>query len=165
MEYAPGNRLAVRAERGRRAQPDEVRVVGDVALPAAPDYGIAFAHQKPVARFERRGGVERAGGAVEAENRLAPAIDDVEDEAAAPALRIRRLEHLEVGGEANAPIGIAGRRLDVGYRFVGGVGRIHRETRPPFDMPIRADVPKRLAARERGFACYIESGYWHEVAS
>ena len=161
MQYAPGDGLAVRAERGRGAQPDEVGVVGDVALPAAPDDGVAFAHQKAVARFERRGGGEGAGGAVEAENRLASAVDDVEDDAAAPALRIRRLEHLEIGGEADAPVGIAGRRLDVGYRLVGGMRRIHREPRPPFEMPVRADVPKRLAARERGVACYIELGHWH----
>ena len=127
VQDAPGERHAVCIEGLGGVHAHQVGIVRHVGLPATPDHGVAFAHQEAVSGFDGRAGIHGAGGAVEAENRLASAVHHVEDDAAASLVRVGGMKHLEVGGEADAALGVARGKFYVGNCLVVGVQRVNRE--------------------------------------
>ena len=97
---------------------------GNIVLPAAPDLGVAPAHQEPVARVHVVV-VRRAIDAAQGQH-VTP-VHHIEEQFVVALLRVQGLQHPEVGRKLHQPGRVSGRQLQVGYQAVCGVCRVDGE--------------------------------------
>ena len=132
----------------RSVDAKQARGVGYVVLPAAPDDGVALAHQEAVAGVQGRVRSD-VGGAVDVAQGqgLAP-VEDVEEQAAVALGRVVGAQDAEVGGELDESLLIAGRELDVGDGLVGRMHGVDGEVGDAIDLGVGANVAEGLAVGE-----------------
>ena len=131
---------------GRRLDPDERRL--NVELPADPHEGVSLFHQEAVAEI---GGGHRVLAATRtsikaSEQSLASAIGDLEQERAVAFLCFNWSKDVQVGGEVDAPVGRAGRVLEIDDSLVVLVCRIESELDRAGELLVRTNLTERLAS-------------------
>ena len=93
-----------------------------IVLPAAPDHGVALAHQKAIARFEaanRTVKIRQHGG-------VAP-IDDIQEQPLVAALERDGLEQADICRTTHQAMRIPWGALQVSDTCVGGMVRVDSE--------------------------------------
>ena len=162
----PASQAAFGPDGLRRPHPHQARRRRHVRLPAAPDHGVAVAHQVPVAGLYGRRGLRAPLGAVEGpQDGLAPPVDHVEEESVSASVRVRWLEHREVRRESDPAVGAPRSELDVGDRLVAGVQGVHRKMGLAFDQGVRADASEGLPSGEAAPFGDVETGDGQESTS
>ena len=115
----------------------------DIELPADPHDRIAILHQEAVAEVGGGRGILTASGAIEsAEDALASAVSDLEQQRAVAACGVDGLKHIEVGGEVHTSITAARRRIEIDDGLVARICGIERELDRARQLFVRANRPK-----------------------
>ena len=132
--------------------------VGDVVLPAAPDQGVAGAHQVAVAGM-REGFGGRIGGAVEVfEGQFPAPVGDVQQQPAVAVVVVHGLEDAEIGGEFHQAGEVAGGEGDVGDNGVVGMFRVNGEMGEAVNALVGAHRAEGLAVGEGEADSGVQSG-------
>src|SRR5581483_121360 len=119
----------------------------DLADPAAPDDGIAAAHEEAIAFDAGLVEVVAAAGEVEvAQEQLVAAIVDVVKRRPVALGRVLGSEDGDVRGELDLALGVARRLVEIDDDLVVGIRGIDGEMGDGRDFLIRARVAERLAA-------------------
>ena len=144
LAHDPAGQRALGADGFRRVHSDEARRGRDVGLPAAPDDGVAPAHQVAVSGLQGRRGVVGGGNAVQAEGGFPAPVHHVEQNAAVAPVDVHRLEHGEIRRKFHLAVGVAGGEVQVGDPMVSRVRRVHRVMGGAFQQLIRPHVAEAL---------------------
>jgi len=122
------------------------------------DQRIPLTHQVSVAELGLSGGIGRRRSAVELpEQRLAPAVDHVEQRNAVPARGVLRLDDVEVGRELDLPLRVLRCEVDVGDDRVPRVLRVDGEVDLAHDLLVGAGLAKRLAREDILAALHVDA--------
>ena len=152
-----GNRFAVRVQGFRNVDADQAgRTRRHVVLPAAPDYGVALAHQEAIARPQPLPGAVEVGqyGGV------AP-VHHVKQDAVAAPRRVFGLQDAEVGDAVRAAGGIPGSQLQVGDDFVGRVVGVNCQVNQAVYLPIGAGLAENRPVGKGPNGSNLQSGNCH----
>ena len=117
-------------------------------LPAAPSHGVAFTHQKAVARVHR--GVRRnLGGAVDVPQGqgFAP-VQDIKHHPSIPAGRVHGPQESEIRRKLHQAVSVSRGQADVGDRLVGVIGGIDSEVDSAVQLLVGAHVAEGPASGE-----------------
>jgi hypothetical protein len=111
-------------------------------LPAAPQNGVALAHEEAIPHVISLVSLGASRRIVECvEHQLPTPIDHIEEELAA-LLCLDRSQDMEVSGEVHQPIGAAFRSLNIGNHPGIGIVRGNGEVHDPIDRFKRSGISK-----------------------
>src|SRR5262249_481949 len=105
-----------------------------IVLPAAPDYGVALAHQKAIARLHSADRTVK----IRQHSRVA-AIDDIQKQPMVPVLQRCRLEDADICPASHQAMGIPWGESQVSDPSVAGMVRVDSEVYRAIQLFVWAD--------------------------
>jgi hypothetical protein len=115
-----------------------------IVLPAAPGHSVTLAHQEAVARVQRFAGCHVPRIVEVPQSRPPAPVQDVQQQAVIPQLRLHWPEDTEIRGETHQALGIPGRQLQVADGPVGWMVWGNGEVDPAVKLRIWAHLAESL---------------------